>query len=171
MPLYLGADPGASGGLAVLNEDGTIYRHDKAPVTDADLLALLHAITEDGTRRVVGTVEYVSAIPKMGVVSAFSFGKGYGGLLMALCAANVPYDIVTPPVWQKAMQCRSHGDKNITKRRAQQLWPGAKITHATADALLMAEYTRRRGGIAMARAKERQADDDYFNFGSRYPGQ
>ena len=37
----------------------------------------------------------------------------------------------------------SKGDKNVTKRRAQELFPGARVTHAVADALLLAEYCRR----------------------------
>jgi len=35
------------------------------------------------------------------------------------------------------------GDKNVSKRRAQELFPEIKITHAIADALLIAEYARR----------------------------
>ena len=45
-----------------------------------------------------------------------------------------------PQVWQKALGCMTGGDKNVTKRRAQELFPGHKITHATADALLIAHY-------------------------------
>lgn len=41
------------------------------------------------------------------------------------------------------MGCLTNGDKNITKQRAQQLFPSAKVTHKIADALLLAEYCRR----------------------------
>ena len=34
------------------------------------------------------------------------------------------------------------GDKNVTKRKAQELWPNIKITHAFADALLLGEFGR-----------------------------
>jgi hypothetical protein len=37
----------------------------------------------------------------------------------------------------------SKGDKNVTKAKAQQLFTQLKITHATADALLIAEFARR----------------------------
>jgi hypothetical protein len=37
----------------------------------------------------------------------------------------------------------SAGNKNVTKTRAAQLFPGVKMTHAIADALLIAEYGRR----------------------------
>jgi hypothetical protein len=32
------------------------------------------------------------------------------------------------------------GNKNITKQKAQELFPGIKVTHAIADALLIATY-------------------------------
>jgi hypothetical protein len=47
-------------------------------------------------------------------------------------------------VWQGALECLSGGSKNVTKLRAQQLFPGEKVTHGSADALLIAEYGRRR---------------------------
>jgi len=56
---------------------------------------------------------------------------------------KVPFDTVTPQTWQKALRCLSRGDKNVTKSRAQGLFPNVfKITHANADALLLAHYTR-----------------------------
>ena len=79
----------------------------------------------------------------MGATSAFAFGRGVGNLEMALTAAGIPFDRVTPQKWQKAMGCLTKGDKNVSKRRAQELFPGMKVTHATADALLICEYGRR----------------------------
>jgi hypothetical protein len=99
-------------------------------------------------------IERVWSSPQMGVVSAFKFGRGVGVLHMALIAAGIPFDEVTPQRWQKEMGCLSPRgktrvefgtkDKNITKRRAQALFPAVtKMTHAIADALLIAEYARR----------------------------
>ncbi len=62
---------------------------------------------------------------------------------MALVAAGIAFDEVTPQRWQKMLGCRSKGDKNVTKRRAQDLFPQVRVTHALADALLLAEYCRR----------------------------
>jgi hypothetical protein len=63
---------------------------------------------------------------------------------MALTAAGIPFERVRPQAWQKAMGCMSKGDKNITKRKAQELFPQIKVTHATADALLIATYGTRQ---------------------------
>jgi len=43
------------------------------------------------------------------------------------------------------MGCLTKGDKNVSKRRAQELFPALKVTHAIADALLIAEFARRAG--------------------------
>lgn len=140
--LHWGIDNGASGAIAVLNEDGTLYRVDPTPPTDAELFQLMHAIANVGPPS-FAILEFAQSFPKMGTSSAFNYGKGYGAMQMALYALSVPFDIVVPRKWQAAMSCLSGGDKNITKRRAQQLFPAVKVTHAIADALLMAEYGRR----------------------------
>lgn len=136
---YVGIDPGKAGGLAMLDSTGDVVWATKMPATEADVFTLLRTIQGD----VRGMVEHVHASPQMGVVSAFTFGKGYGALLMALTAAKIKFDEVSPRKWQGALQCLTKGDKNVSKRRAQQLFPGLTITHATADALLIAEFCRR----------------------------
>jgi hypothetical protein len=42
------------------------------------------------------------------------------------------------------MGCLTKGDKNVSKKRAQELFPSIKCTHATSDALLIAEYGNRQ---------------------------
>lgn len=147
--LYLGIDPGVSGGLAALRADGGVQGVAKMPETDGDVLAwLAHLQKVHGCYAVL---ERVSASPQMGVVSAFTFGRGYGALQMALHAAGIPYDLITPGTWQRALRCLSRGDKSVTKARAQALFPGLRVTHAIADALLIAEYARRfQRGLAVA---------------------
>lgn len=145
--IFLGIDPGLSGGVAALTKSGMWVTAQKMPATERDLLELLQEVRRDaagyGTDQIRATLEFVRSSPQMGVASAFKFGAGYGGLRMALAASAIPFDEVTPQKWQVAMRCRSGGDKNVTKRRAQELFPGGAVTHAIADALLLAEYGRR----------------------------
>lgn len=144
---YLGIDPGQGGGLALVGEGGSILMVEKMPQTERDLLDLLTLWSFPHQDESMATLEFVRSSPQMGVASAFKFGSGYGGLRMALVASGIPFNEVTPKKWQGVMQCRTGGDKNVTKRRAQELFPGAKVTHAVADALLLAEYGRRTRGI------------------------
>jgi Holliday junction resolvasome RuvABC endonuclease subunit len=82
-------------------------------------------------------------MPRQGVSSTFKFGTSYGFLRGVLVALEVPFEAVTPAKWQRSMSCLTKGDKNVTKARAQELFPEVKVTHAIADALLIAEYGRR----------------------------
>lgn len=155
--LYIGVDPGKTGGVAALTEEGSVFRVEKMPDLEAELYHLLCALSAAAQPKIARAVlEHVSAWPKMGAVSAFTFGRGYGALHMALITVGIPYQVVTAQTWQAALSCRSKRDKNITKRRAQQLFPRVTVTHAIADALLMAEYCRRfeRGLIQRPRGSK-----------------
>jgi len=55
----------------------------------------------------------------------------------------IPFQAIAPGVWQRNMGCLSGGDKKVTYRKAQELFPKIRITHAIADACLIAEYARR----------------------------
>ena len=140
----IGVDPGANGGIAWITDGKACV--EKMPDTLQDLWELVVSISlEAGTggMGIRAYLEAVSSSPQMGVVSAFSFGRGYGNLEMALTAAGIPFERVRPQVWQKALGCMTKGNKNVSKRRAQELFPDRKITHATADALLIAHYGTR----------------------------
>jgi Holliday junction resolvasome RuvABC endonuclease subunit len=138
--LFLGVDPGQSGGLAILDPSGAVVDLSPMPETEHDLSAY---VAEFAGRIRTAAIEQVHSMPKQGVSSSFKFGMSYGGLRMALIAHGVRFEAVTPQAWQKALHCLSGGDKNKTKAKAQELWPAQKITHAIADALLIAEYARR----------------------------
>lgn len=80
----------------------------------------------------------------------FKFGQSYGGLRMALTAARIPWEPCTPAKWQRGLtipqktkQETPRAWKNRLKATAQRLFPGAHVTLATADAILIAEYCRR----------------------------
>jgi len=134
---YLGVDVGVSGGLALVDADGLCLWAIKMPVTDADLFAILP------TTETTAVLEQVHSSPQMGVVSAFTFGTGYGRCRMALAAARIPFVEMTPKTWQRRLGGLSGGDKQLLKARAQQLYPTVRITLATADALLLATVARR----------------------------
>lgn len=136
---FIGIDPGKIGGIAWIIDGKACV--EKMPETLRDLWELIDSIKlSSGAAQPVAYIEAVASSPQMGVKSAFTFGNGYGHLEMALIAAGIPFERVRPQKWQKALGCLSGGDKNVTKRKAQELFPELKITHATADALLIARY-------------------------------
>ena len=146
MSIHIGVDPGINGGIAVLGDNGYSHAY-KMPPTSMDLWEMIQEIKLSADLEkyhISATLESVSSSPQMGVKSAFTFGNGFGHLEMALTAAGIPFERVRPQVWQKALGCLTGGDKNVSKRRAQELFPSMKPTHATADALLIAEFGRRQ---------------------------
>lgn len=150
--IYIGIDPGKSGGIAFIGPEGT--KAYKMPDTDTDLWNCLLGIDFHNRHDTKTMLEKVHSMPKQGVSSVFTFGEGFGKLQMALCAADMSYEMVTPQKWQKALGVsprKTGGDKGAAKREhknkllqhAQRLFPKVKLTLATADALLIALYCKR----------------------------
>lgn len=144
---YIGIDPGQSGGIGILNKAGQhVCSFKFLNQTDADISEMFEYILSlKGTMdecSIFALLEKVHSFPKQGVASSFKFGSSFGFLRGMLTAHRIPWDFVSPQKWQKALSCQTKGDKNITKAKAQRLWPEQKIIHAIADALLIAEYCR-----------------------------
>lgn len=155
MTIFIGIDPGASGGIAALGltigpwaskfadtEQDTLMQLVNC-VADTRFPVFIEVLPNTPHTEAFAVIERVHSMPKQGVASSFKFGQSYGFLRGCLIASGIPFEEVTPQRWQKELGCLSRGDKNVTKARAQQLFPSLKITHATADALLLAEYARR----------------------------
>lgn len=147
--LFMGVDPGKSGGIAVVG-DGSAAAY-KMPETETDTYQLF---LQEGSATKFAVIEKVTSRPGDGVVSMFKFGMGYGGLRMALIAAGIPFEEVTPRTWQKGLDIpprkktgrgiENHTQfKNRLKAKAQQLFPDLNVTLATCDALLISEFCRR----------------------------
>lgn len=137
---YIGIDPGISGGIAVLYGDRVQATLKLKDATERDVW---NFVRDHRGLRSQAIIEKVAATPQMGTVSSFTFGRSCGFLRGMLTAMEIRFDDVTPQTWQKFMRCLTKGDKNVSKAKAQQLFPAMTITHAIADALLLAEYLRR----------------------------
>jgi len=136
---FIGIDPGVSGAISVIDNNGKQIAFIKNKETERDVQEFLNS----HNMAYFAVIEKVHSMPAQGVASSFKFGKSYGFLRGILVASGIPFEGVSPQKWQKVMECRTGGDKNVSKARAQQLFPTEKITHATADAMLLAEYCRR----------------------------
>ena len=144
MTVY-GIDPGQSGGLAGVRGPGDGWAI-KMPATERDIVAAMREMgMTDGS---FVLLEKVGAMPGQGVSSTFKFGQNYGLLRGILIALEVPFNEVSPQVWKRAVgaihkkgrRATPTEKKNLDKQKAQQIFPKLRITHATADALLIAHY-------------------------------
>ena len=149
-PLILGVDVGANGALAFLGE-GVTFVH-PTPDTRMDLVVLLEEYRPSISH---AYVERARSSPQMGVTSAFSFGMSYERILATLTALRIQFSEVLPYTWQRGfMLKKSPGlgmspteKKRDHKRMAQEVFPKIKVTLQNCDALLIAEWGRRGGGL------------------------
>ena len=164
--LYLGVDPGVGGGIAVINSSArsTVTKPMVQLPTDADLLQWLRgimreeaegfAVIEQQVPRPTRWYDKVRGAWTSSILkSTCLLYADYLRIRMALYAAGIPAEDCPPQRWQKSLDIPPKRDgegrtswKNRLKVHAQRLFPRVKVTLATSDALLLAEYGRRRYG-------------------------
>lgn len=145
---YIGIDPGAKGGIAVIGDGGACAH----PYSPEVLRATLEAIQ---VTNALCFVEQVGAMPGQGVTSMFNFGKGYGYILGVLDTLGIPYQTVSPRKWKKAFSLSN--DKKLSVSTAKRLFPTVSLlptercrkeSDGMAEALLIALYAARTDGRA-----------------------
>lgn len=146
--LSIGIDPGKSGGIAFINE----FRIQTFPYSDETLIKCLQKARDwGGHDKVRVCLEKVNAMPGQGVVSMFNFGKSLGFIEGVLQAYSIPYQLVPPQKWRKEFSIT--GGKTHSIQVCQKLFPkisllatprSRKPHDGMAEALLMAEYAKRR---------------------------
>lgn len=151
---YIGVDPGQNGGLVALLPRAVVWVT-PMPATERDVWDwfTMHDCNDprNNLYSVYAMIEKVHSMPKQGVASSFKFGVNYGMLRAFLVAAGMRFEEVTPRTWQKAIGIspRKKNEtgvqwKNRLKAKAQQLFPHEHVTLKVADALLIAEYCKRK---------------------------
>jgi hypothetical protein len=150
--IYLGIDPGLSGGVAFYDDveksievfDMPVLEFERNKKTKREVSA--HMLNDLLVGRLIrrGVLERVGAMPGQGVTGMFSLGRSVGVVEGVLAARGVTIDIVTPQTWQKAMKARDGKDAN--RQRAMELFPNQsecfkrKKDDGRAEAALMAVY-------------------------------
>ncbi len=151
--ISIGVDPGKDGAMAIL---GHRDRPIVAPFDEEAYASLLRSVSlrawgGNSCCDASCVVEHVGAMPGQGVSSCFSFGRNFGFILGLLTAFRIPCELVRPQKWKREFSCTS--DKNTSIEVAKRLFPGVPLKRTErctkdhdgmAEALLMAEYCRRR---------------------------
>lgn len=142
MKTILGIDPGQSGALVLLNEQGKIQNMANMPETPMDILETIEAMRPD-----VCFLEDVGyGMPGQSSKATAKFARHNGYLEMALLALKIPTIKVTPHKWQKSLSLLSkkgeekRDHKNRIKAWSQQRYPDSKVTLTNADALAIATF-------------------------------
>lgn len=147
--ITIGCDPGITGAIAVLRDGEYLDVHDaptmlkgksKRQINPAEVARILSL--HDGA---VVYMERVSAMPKQGVSSTFTFGESFGVVRGVVAALAMPLELVTPQTWMKRYGLPSKKTSpDAARTKAIELFPqaplGRKKDAGRADALLIARY-------------------------------
>lgn len=169
--IYIGVDPGADGFVSVLSEDSG---YEFLPIDGTPVQEVSDFFGKFRLRNAVAVLEDVHAVFGSSAKGTFNFGFSKGMLLALLVAHRIPYALVAPKDWQNEVwvnadkeyasqkqKCKDGGEKTVRKvdtkatsiNAARRLFPTvdfrksdkAKKPHdGKVDALLMAEYARRK---------------------------
>lgn len=142
--IYIGVDVGKKGGYAIIDDDLVIAY----PYDDKEFVEFMNSICD---RKAVACIEQVGAMPGQGVTSMFTFGKSAGFAEGVIRALGIKYQLVRPQIWKKEFGLNTDKQKSIDVCR--RLFPDVNLLASSrcrkphdgmAEALLMAEYARRK---------------------------
>lgn len=149
MTAVLGIDPGCSGALVIVTEQGGYIDHLAMPTIKVGTKSRVNGAAVAAWVRQYGIthayLEQVGAMPGQGTASMFTFGHAAGVAEGILQGLNIPYTLVTPQAWKKSAGLIG-SDKDAARSRAIQLYPGLRALdakakgQAIADALLIARH-------------------------------
>ena len=151
MAIYIGIDPGESGGIAVLVGHNICTYN--MPDTYPDIYNTLSSLQKQyaGYELVAILEDVGKGIPGQSSKATATFARHNGHLEMALYALGIRTVRVTPQKWMKNYSNQLGKSKDVEKREwknklkglAQQMHPEEKVTLKNADAILIAEYGKK----------------------------
>ncbi|OFC63271.1 crossover junction endodeoxyribonuclease RuvC [Candidatus Erwinia dacicola] len=149
MIAILGIDPGCSGALVLVTEQGGYIDHLPMPTIKVGTKSRVNGAAVAAWVRQYGIthayLEQVGAMSGQGTASMFTFGHAAGVAEGILQGLNIPYTLVTPQAWKKSAGLIG-SDKDAARSRAIQLYPELRALdakakgQAIADALLIARF-------------------------------
>lgn len=122
--IYVGIDPGLSGGIAIIDSDAMTSKVMKMPAGKnypEPLLVVneLSRLLYEGTFCVA--IEQTQTRPGQGIAASHNYGIGFGVLVGCLYAMKpVEFRMVRPQVWQKDVWGRYGAHGEDTKQRTYQ---------------------------------------------------
>lgn len=121
MTAVLGIDPGCSGALVLITEQGGYIDHLAMPTIKVGTKSRVNGAAVAAWVRQYGIthayLEKVGAMPGQGTASMFTFGHAAGVAEGILQGLNIPYTLVTPQAWKKSAGLIG-SDKDAARSRA-----------------------------------------------------
>lgn len=157
--IVIGIDPGVTGAIAAIDFRGALLAVKDIPVmmigkgggkvkyqvNAAALTRCMMDIADGDADDVLVAIEAVHAMPAQGVSSVFSLGDSAGCIRGVVQSRGYRLEYTSPAAWKRSFGLSS--DKEEARSKAIQLFPMAPLSrkkdHNRAEALLIAEYSRR----------------------------
>lgn len=117
--VYIGIDPGARGGIGIINEE--TFTEFAFPYSNEALIDVCQLYQD----RCIAIIEKVHAMPGQGTVSMFSFGQNYGYILGVIDAYQIPSKLVDPRTWKHYFGISA--DKQSSIDKCKELYPGINL--------------------------------------------
>lgn len=149
--IIFGIDPGVSGAIVAMREDGSIDAHMPMPtfvvgtknrVNGVAIAAFFRNYLGQHCKAVL---EHVGAMPGQGTASMFSFGHSAGVAEGVLQGMDIPYQLIRPQAWKKRAGLIGK-DKDAARTRCVQMYPELRVLdlkgkgQAVSDAILLGRF-------------------------------
>lgn len=135
--MILGIDPGLSGAIAWVSDDGHLIRVADMPTVEVNgkkkvsPQMLVSMLEEHDDLIRLAAIEEVGAMPGQGVTSMFNFGYS-AGILAGVCAGlRIPMALYRPATWKRSAGVPA--DKGAARQMAQRFWPGSRAFDRVKD--------------------------------------
>ncbi len=149
MSIYIGIDPGISPSLSALDDKGSLLWMKDIPAIETGKGKAKKNEMNGGEIResLIGAdhvfIEKAQTMPDQGIASTGKYMKG-AGIIEGICIGlGIPYDLISPVTWKKAMMPGMQKGKEASLLRVQQLYPDSvklKKDNHKAEALLICLY-------------------------------
>ena len=148
MRYFIGIDPGKTGAIAMLRSDAFCGVWDWGDMKFLEVIKAYRAVSH-------ALIERQNTRPGQGVASSGKIMYNFGWWEGLLLGIGIPYETISARMWQKVMfqgvSQKGRDRKEISMEVARKLFPGIagtllarKIDHGRADAILIAEFLRRK---------------------------
>jgi hypothetical protein len=143
---FIGIDPGKSGGITLISDEG--IESIKCPKEPVDMAMFFQYFIGNTAPHNVGIlIERVWARPTNGSRHAFAYGFNYGLWFGIIAMKDIELHTTLPSKWIQYFDCPKGMEYNERKKwlkeKAKKLYPNIKrVTLAMADSILIAHYAK-----------------------------
>ena len=154
MKRFIGCDPGVSGALVCISDEGI----EIIPYDEENYREALERWSKD---ECVMAIEKVGSMPGQGISSTFNFGTNWGFVRGMCYAFKIPVQLIPSQTWKRTFSLNLSKDYSKAEKKARtiqvakELFPDVSLKRTPkcrtdddgiADALMIAEHCRRRLG-------------------------